>query len=147
MLWWIAIIGLGAIFKFIYWVADCIHDSNENRKELEAKEQAEKMLSTRRLMSSINNRIAILKEKKDSLKCEVLKLQDKQQKILNQFAATSYYGEQSNSSIESKNSINDEVSGVDIHCDFCDKIYSIKERRCPNCKTENPFWENISDFE
>ena len=35
----------------------------------------------------------------------------------------------------------------DIHCDFCDKIYSIKERRCPNCKAENPYWENISDFE
>ena len=147
MLWWIAIIGLGAIFKFIYWVADCIHDSNENRKELEAKEQGEKMLSTRRLMSSINNRIAILKEKKDSLKCEILKLRDKQQKLLNQFATISDYGEQSNSSIVSNNSISDEFYGVDIHCDFCDEIYSIKERRCPNCKAENPYWENISDFE
>lgn len=86
---------------------------DENRKELEAKEQEEKMLSTQRLMSSINNRIAILKEKKDSLKCEILKLRDKQQKILNQFPTTSDYGEQSNSSIESKNSINDEFYGVE----------------------------------
>lgn len=147
MLWWIAIIGLGAIFKFIYWVADCIHDSNENRKELEAKEQEEKMLSTQRLMSSVNNRITIFKEKKASLKCDVLKLHDKQQKILNQFTITSNCGEQSNSSIESKNSTNDEFYGVDIHCDFCDEIYSIKERRCPNCKAENPYWGNISDFE
>lgn len=90
MLWWIAIIGLGAIFKFIYWVVDCVQDSNENRKELEAKEQEEKMLSTQRLMSSIDNRIAILKEKKDSFKCEILKLRDKQQKILNQFITSMY---------------------------------------------------------
>lgn len=129
-------------------------DNNKSRRiarvsddPLEAKEQEEKMLSTQRLMSSINNRIATLKEKKDFLKCEVLKLQDKQKKILNQFATTSDYGEQSNSSIVSNNSINDEFYGVDIHCDFCDEIYSIKERRCPNCKAENPYWGNISDFE
>lgn len=120
---------------------------DKNRKELEAKEQEEKMLSIQRFISSINNRIAVLEGKKDSLKCEILKLRDKQQKILNQYVTTSDYGEQSNSSIESKNSKNDEVYGVEIHCDFCDKIYSIKERRCPNCKAENPYWENISDFE
>ncbi len=147
MLWWIAIIGLGAIIKFIYWIADCIRESNEKEKIEIAREQKEKEVNRQRFISSINNRIAVLEGKKDSLKCEILKLRDKQRKILNQFATTSDYGEQSISSIESKNSINDQFYGVEIHCDFCDEIYSIKERRCPNCKAENPYWEKISDFE
>lgn len=147
MLWWIAIIGLGAILKFISWIADCIRESNEKEKIEIAREQKEKEVNRQRFISSINNRIAVLKEKKDSLKCEILKLRDKQQKILNQFVATSDYGEQPISLAKSKNSTRDEVSGVDIHCDFCDEIYSIKERRCHNCKAENPYWGNISDFE
>ncbi len=102
MLWWIAIIGLGAILKFISWIADCIRESNEEEKIEIAREQKEKEVNRQRFISSINNRIAVLEGKKDSLKCEILKLRDKQQKILNQFATTSDYGEQSNSSIESK---------------------------------------------
>lgn len=77
---------------------------------------------------------------------EIKELKKKQKTIMNQFI-TSIYMEQKNFDSKKVSVVNDEFYGVEIHCDFCDEIYSIKERRCPNCKAENPYWKNISDFE
>lgn len=73
------------------------------------------------------------------------KLKEEQKKIIDQFT-NSIYMEQINTSSKRRDA-NAEMYGVDIHCDFCDEIYSIKERRCPNCKADNPYWKDISDFE
>ena len=49
-----------------------------------------------------------IKEKTSNLRCEILKLRDKQQKILNQFPTTLDYGEQSISLAESKSGMKSE---------------------------------------
>jgi len=86
-----------------------------------------------------------LTNKTIQLSKELDKLKEEQKKIIDQFT-NSIYMEQINTSSK-RSVVNAEMYGVDVHCDCCNKTYSIKERRCPNCKAENPYWGNISDFE
>lgn len=132
-------IGIGIILLFFSFIP--IKESGDDSQSKNYRDNNK----SRRIARVSDDPLNDLYNKKSRLEQEIFRLKREQIKLINQLEQGN--NGQSISPAESKNSTRDEVSGVDIHCDFCDEIYSIKERRCPNCKAENPYWENISDFE